>query len=293
MLQVRDLTKNYGKLTALDRVSFDIPAGQSVALWGPNGAGKTTVMRCMLGLLRFQGEIQLAGYNVTTEGKKARNHVGFVPQELSFQSEWTVLETIDFFSRLKKARQVDFTSILQQAGLSDHHKANFGELSGGMKQRLALAIALLADPEILMLDEPTSNLDPQGRDGFIRVLNELLLQGKTILFSSHRYEEVAELADRTLVLRQGVLEADCTPGELHKHIGATTQLRIYVDIDQFSQSVEILRDAGLRAFPNGKGVHVEVSPDKKGEPFNVLSNAGIRIFNFDLEQEWKDTNGED
>lgn len=293
MLHVKDLSKQFGDLTALNRVSFDIPAGQSVAFWGPNGAGKTTVMRCMLGLLRFQGKIMLAGYDVTKEGKRARKQVGFVPQELSFQSEWTVMETVEFFSRLKKARQIDLTSILHQAGLSDHQKAKFGELSGGMKQRLALAIALIADPNILMLDEPTSNLDPRGREDFIRVLNNLQNEGKTILFSSHRYEEVAELANRILVLRQGVLEADCTPEELPQHLGAATRLRIYVDIDDFIKAVEILRDAGLQAHPNGKGVHVEISPDRKGEPFNILSNAGIRVFNFDIEQEWKDHNGED
>ncbi len=291
MIKVKHLTKRFGALAAVRDLSFEIPAGQAVALWGPNGAGKTTVMHSLLGVFHFEGRIEVAGFNVTRNAKLARGYVGFVPQRLSFLPDWTARDTLDFFTRLRKVTDADIDRLLERAGLGEHLHARFNELSGGMKQRLALAVALISNPPILMLDEPTSNLDPGGRDDFISLLNDLKAKGKTILFSSHRYEEVESLADRILVLERGELIADCAPEAFRRHLRIQTHLRLYVGHDQVPEALALLRRQGLEAYPNGRGIQLELAPEEMVIPFRVLSDAGIRLLDFNLIQDWKEQHG--
>lgn len=209
MVHVRELTKRFGPLVAVDRLSFEVMPGEAVALWGPNGAGKTTALRCLLGLLPFEGMIRVGGYDVTLQGKEARRLVGFVPQELNFHDDLAVRETLRFYARLKKAPLERIDKALERIGLTRHAHKPVKDLSGGMKQRLALAVALLADPPLLVLDEPTANLDARSRQELLTLLGELKAAGKTLIFSSHRLGEVVKLADRVLVLEDGRLVTDC------------------------------------------------------------------------------------
>lgn len=212
IISVTDLTRRFGHLTAVDHVSFDVKRGEAVALWGANGAGKTTALRCLLHLMPFTGQVTIAGLDVTKQGKAARRLVGFVPQELSFHDELTVAETLTFYARLKKIPAgADFTPLLARLELIDHIRKPIRALSGGLKQRLALALALLGDPPLLILDEPTSNLDLRAREEFVHFLKELRDEGKTLVFSSHRLEEVKALADRVLLLESGRLALAAPP----------------------------------------------------------------------------------
>ena len=193
--------------------------GEAVALWGPNGAGKTTAIRCILGLQPYRGTILVGGHDVRREGKKARAAVGYVPQELAFQENVPVWETLAFYARLRRSTAPEVDRRLEELGIAQAKEKRVGELSGGMKQRLALATALLADPPILVLDEPTSNLDPAGRFAFLRTLTELRRGGKTVLFSSHRIEEVKALADRVIVLERGRVRFEATGAGLADRLG--------------------------------------------------------------------------
>lgn len=211
MIAVRDLHKRFGRARVLNGVSFEVARGEAVALWGPNGAGKSTVLRCALGLLDYRGTITVAGRDVRRDGRAARRRIGYVPQELSFYDDMRVRDAMRFFRRIRGAGRAEAERLLDRAGLGDHRAKRIRALSGGMKQRLALAIALLADPPVLLLDEPTSNLDAAGRADVLTRLQRLHHAGKTLLFTSHRSEEMERLADRVLTLENGAIIGERRP----------------------------------------------------------------------------------
>jgi ABC-type multidrug transport system ATPase subunit len=173
---------------------------------------------------------------------------------------------------------------LARLGLAAYLEKQVGELSGGMKQRLALAIALLADPLVLMLDEPTANLDMKAREEFLSLLAELKTAGKTLIFSSHRAEEVSALADRVLVLESGRLVADCPPAQLGHYLGSQTMLKLHLAGDQWIEpAVEMLNGHGFQTQRNGTGIWVQMMPLEKARPIFLLAEAGIPVIDFQLE----------
>ncbi len=198
-------------ITAVEDVSFQLFPGESLALWGANGAGKTTVLKCILGLLHYEGELRLNGLDLRRQGKQARRFLGYVPQELAFHNELTVADTCRLYARLKEVSPARIPQVLALVGLAGQERKEVGALSGGMKQRLALALALLSDPPVLLLDEPTSNLDVNARQEFIDLLKRLRDRGKSLLYSSHHLAEVTDLADRVLVMAEGRIVAEGPP----------------------------------------------------------------------------------
>jgi ABC-type multidrug transport system ATPase subunit len=284
MIAVHHISKRFDGTPVLNRLSFQVQQGEAVALWGANGAGKTTILKCLLGLYRFEGHATLAGYDVARQGKQARAAVGYVPQELAFY-EMTALETLRFYAGLKKVSPARAPAVLAQVGLTDHGHKLVAQLSGGMKQRLALAAALLADPPILLLDEPTSNLDAEGRENFIRLLVEQRAAGKTILFSSHRLEELEALAQRVLVLQSGSLAFEAPPHEITTRLGLTTRLKLHTATEQRQQALALLQADGYSATPNGRGIWVVVRPDAKAAPIHTLTQAGIQVSDFEITTE--------
>lgn len=279
MIDVCHVTKRFGSLTALDDVSFLLPQGQALALWGANGAGKSTLIRCLLGLYDYHGEITLAGCNARTRGKEARAALGYVPQELCFHDDMTVRQTVDFYAALRGA---DGTGVLARVGLDDCPERPVGALSGGMKQRLGLALALLGDPPLLVLDEPTSNLDLAGREEFLKLLVGLREQGKTMLFTSHRLEEVLALADQVVVLEKGHVAMTARPAELVGAQGWQAVVKLRMPRESLDEALEQLASAGYRARRNGSGVWVEVPCDRKATPIQTLARAGIMVTDFEV-----------
>ncbi len=221
VLVARHLVKRYPQpgrpwwsdatITAVEDVSFQLFPGESLALWGANGAGKTTVLKCILGLLHYEGELRLNGLDLRRQGKQARRFLGYVPQELAFHNELTVADTCRLYARLKEVPLTRIPEVLALVGLTGQERKEVGALSGGMKQRLALALALLSDPPVLLLDEPTSNLDVNARQEFIGLLKRLRDRGKSLLYSSHHLAEVTDLADRVLVMAEGRIVAEGPP----------------------------------------------------------------------------------
>ena len=284
MITVTNISKQFGTLTAVDDLSFGVQAGEAVALWGANGAGKTTALRCLLGLLPFEGHVTIAGIDVQNQGKAARKLMGFVPQELNFHDDMTVAETLTFYARLKKVPSgYDFTPMLQRLELLPHIQKPVHDLSGGLKQRLALALALLADPPILILDEPTANLDIRAREDFLLLLHELKVDGKTLAFSSHRLEEVTALADRVLLMEAGRLIIDAPPQELEQRLGWESTLHLYLPESTIEPALETLTAYGMSVSRNGRGVHVQVKPGEKGKVLRMLYEAGIEVEDFTVE----------
>lgn len=284
VIEVRHLTKHFGRFTAVDDLSFTVKAGEAVALWGANGAGKTTAVRCLLNLFPFEGDITVNGLDVRRQSKEVRRQIGFVPQELSFHDDMTVAETLIFYARLKKVPDgFDFEPLLEQVHLTPHIKKRIGELSGGLKQRLALAVALLSDPPILVLDEPTASLDIRSREEFLFLLRSLKKSGKTMIFSSHHLEEVTALADRVLLLEGGRLVVDSPPDQLERRLGWETTLHLYLSEEGIEPALQTLKGLGMPVSRNGRGVRVHVAPGNKGKVLRLLQESGIDVEDFSVE----------
>jgi ABC-type multidrug transport system ATPase subunit len=280
---VSGVGKRYGKVQALDGVSFEGQPGEAIALWGANGAGKTTLLKAMLGLIECRGTITLGGHDVRRAGKLARRSLGYVPQETIFY-DLSVQATMEFYARLKQAGTDRIPALLERLGLTAHAHKPVPALSGGLKQRLALAIALLADPAVLLLDEPTANLDAQAQREYLALLAELRTQDrKTIIFASHRLEEVEAIANRVLLLEQGRLVATLTPVELLARLMPQIELTLWVPAAQRQDALSVLTGSGWAAHFNGRGtVVVQVRPEHKLQPLQALQARGITVENFEM-----------
>jgi ABC-type multidrug transport system ATPase subunit len=283
MIQFLNVTKHFGRHAVVNNASFAVPAHQAVALWGANGAGKTTVIKCLLGLLRYDGQILVNGLDVASAGRQARRLIGYVPQELAFYDEMSTLDTACFFAQLKRTPLAQVRTVLAQVGLDEHSGKPVAALSGGMKQRLALSLALLGDPPVLVLDEPTSNLDASGRSQFLQLLAQVKAAGKTILFTSHRLEEIEQLADRAIVMETGTIKLTCTGHELAARLGLRTTVKLRLAGELLDDALGVLQREGFQARRNGVGVLVEVHPSEKARPIHSLSRAHIAVTDFEME----------
>jgi ABC-type multidrug transport system ATPase subunit len=282
-LVIRDVVKRFGEKTAVDHVTFDVKAGETVVLWGPNGAGKTTLLRCMLGLVRFGGAITILGHDMLRDGKAARGLIGFVPQELGLHGEQTVTEAVTFYARLRRVPRAHALRLLETWQLAEASRSAVRTLSGGMKQKLALLIALLADPPVLLLDEPTSNLDVRTRRELSAALEQLSTDGRTILLCSHRTSEVSRLADRVIVLEQGRKIAEGTPDAMRGHLSERLILSLTLSLSHKAQAASLLEHHGLTVQLNGTHIWVEVLAGRKVEPFRLLAEAKIPVLDFEIE----------
>lgn len=283
VIEVSDLSRSFGDVKALQNLSFNLESGEGLALWGNNGAGKTTAIRCILGQVSYEGTVSICGIDVASQGKHARAKVGLVPQEISFHDDLTVLDTMRLYTKLRKARHDEGSALLDRLSLAPHLTKQVRQLSGGLRQRLALAIALLGDPPILLLDEPTANLDAAARQDFLALLEDLKSEGKALVFASHRPGEVLRLADRVLLLEQGKLISESEPEELMTRIGALPKMRIEVGLSNVESAATALTHGGFEITPNRTGIYVTVAPGAKAEPIKTLVDAGIPVADFDLE----------
>jgi lipooligosaccharide transport system ATP-binding protein len=219
VVMVDGLVKRYGSFAAVDGVSFAIARGECFGLLGPNGAGKTTTLRCCLGLTAPDaGTISLVGLPVPQAAREARIRVGVVPQLDNLDPDFTVAENLRVYGRYfgirERALNERIPQLLAFAGLALRADAHIRALSGGMKRRLTLARALINDPDVLILDEPTTGLDPQARHVMWDGLRQLLAQGKTILLTTHFMDEAERLASRLAVMDHGKLIETGTPRAL-------------------------------------------------------------------------------
>ncbi len=277
MICAKNITKRFGKVEAVSDVSFTLEQGGALALWGSNGAGKTTLIRCLLGVIRHRGSVTINGVGVRKRGRHARALVGYVPQELAFHDDARLGSAMMFFAKLRGVDRAQAAQSLEAVGLTGHERKRVRDLSGGMKQRLALAVALLSDPPLIILDEPTSNLDAAGRGEVVLTLQRLREAGKTLLFASHRPDEVISLADRVLVLERGRLERDTTPAELWPTKKPVQVVRLYLNMASETEAADALRLAGHAVHLNGHGLCVAVPRDRKAEPIATLARQQIEV----------------
>lgn len=283
MIEIVGLTKRFGRVTAVDGVSLRIAPGESVALWGANGAGKTTIIRCVLGLLRHKGRVMVAGSDTRRRGKAARQAIGYVPQELGFYDDLRVGESICYFARLRGVRVRAVDDVLRPVKLDGHAGKRIRDLSGGMKQRLALAIALLADPKVLVLDEVTASLDAVGRSEFVSLLATLTRSADhATLFASHRVDEIAALATRVVVLDRGKIAADLPVDEFVRRHDQSQVLHVFLEPARCDEAIGLLRKQGFDARMNGRGILVPVTRGERAAPLQTLLDARITVSDIEI-----------
>lgn len=214
-IEVDQLTKRYGGVTAVDDISFTVNKGEVFALLGPNGAGKTTTVE-IIDTIRTptSGKVTLLGMDVTRKKKDIIPCIGVLPQGFSSFDRITVRETLQYYSRLFGSGNTDIEGLIALVNLKDKIGVLYKNLSGGLKQRLGIAVALVNDPEVLFLDEPTTGLDPRARREVWEVLQGLKAQGKTIFLTTHYMEEAELLADTVAIIAKGKIITMGSPGEL-------------------------------------------------------------------------------
>jgi ABC-2 type transport system ATP-binding protein len=276
---VTELTKRYGDFTAVDGVSFSVARGEIFGFLGPNGAGKTTTIKMLTGLVApTAGSGQVAGLDIRTDRRAIKRRIGYMSQLFSLYADLTVEENLGFFSglynvpRARRAERRDW--VLEMAGLTEQRTRLTGDLPLGWKQRLALGSALLHEPPVLFLDEPTSGVDPLARRQFWELIYRLSAEGTTVFVSTH-YMEEAEYCHRLALMNRGELIALDTPQALRRSMA---QPILELDVADAPRAVEALRGAPgvIEAAMFGRALHVTVrdAARAKLELSHQLAEAG-------------------
>jgi lipooligosaccharide transport system ATP-binding protein len=258
MILAKGLRKSYGDFIAVDGIDFEVKQGEAFGLLGPNGAGKSTTMRMIASTsMRSGGELQILGKDPNTHGPEIRSHLGIVPQQDNLDRELKVWENIYIYGRYfglsRKFMKGKIEELIAFAQLEEKRNAKTEDLSGGMKRRLTIARALVNEPDILMLDEPTTGLDPQARHVLWDRLFRLKEQGVTLVITTHHMDEAEQLCDRLVVMDKGVIMAEGSPAELIKQYSSKEVLEVRFGSSQNKIAAKQLEGLGDRA---------EVLPDR-------------------------------
>jgi len=225
-IEVVQLSKTYGQVRAVDGISFSVEPTEVFGLVGPNGAGKTTTLEIIEGLRSPDGgTVLVGGLDMSRHAREAQERIGVQLQSTTLLDDLTVLETVGLFSSLFQ-RRVDTDSLIKEMALEDKKSSRVKNLSGGQKQRLAVALALVNDPEIVFLDEPTTGLDPQARRNLWDTIDAVRRRGKTVVLTTHYMEEAEVLCDRVGIMDQGRLIALDTPRELVRSLDSGSMLEL-------------------------------------------------------------------
>ena len=247
LISARGLTKKYGDFTAVDAIDFDVAKGESFGLLGPNGAGKSTTMRIIAATSqRTSGSISILGRDPEQHGPQIRAHLGVVPQQDNLDGELTVTENLFIYGRYfglsKKFIRNKIEELLDFAQLQEKRDSKVEALSGGMKRRLTIARALVSEPDILMLDEPTTGLDPQARHILWDRLFRLKETGVTLVITTHFMDEAEQLCDRLVVMDKGKIMAEGSPLELIKKYSTKEVLEVRFGSERNKEVAPVLRD---------------------------------------------------
>jgi ABC-2 type transport system ATP-binding protein len=251
-LQVRDLHKQYGDVRAVAGVSFKVAAGEILGLLGPNGAGKTTTIEAILGLtVPDAGQITVLGMAHGYQSRQIKARIGAQLQTTGLAPRLSVRELVDLFARLYP-RALPADEVIALVGLEDKARARSSALSGGQQQRLAVALALINDPDLVILDEPTTGLDPQARRQLWDVIRDLQREGKTVLLTTHYMEEAEQLCDRVAVMDQGCIIALDTPEALINQHFEETAIEFVAVGEPPREKLALLAGVSQTLFENGR-----------------------------------------
>ena len=289
VIEAQNLTKVFKgfrkSFTAVDSISFRVEKGEVFGFLGPNAAGKTTTIRMISGLSRpTSGRVSVCGYDSILDNVKAKKHIGLIPETPGFYDEMKGLDVLCFYAEFygiqKMERKRKAMELLETVGLKDFMGGKVKTYSHGMKKRLALASSLINDPEILILDEPSTGLDPKGISLFRKLVKDLNNEGVTVFLSSHILSEVEQMCDRVCILNKGKIIAVDSIENLSKKIGMKTQMNIFIDAEGITDNVlDVVRKMSdvLRVEKTGTGINVVCSRNVSPAVNEILVRNMVKV----------------
>jgi len=291
LIKVENITKKYGNYTAVDNMNFEIKEGEIVGFLGPNGAGKTTTMSMITGFIEpTSGSIEINGYNVSKKAKKAKREIGYMPETTPLYNELTPKEFIGYMAELKrvpkKEKKAEVERVLKAVGIEEVQNKLIRNLSRGFKQRVSLAGALVGNPKVLILDEPTVGLDPK-QVTHIRSLIKSLGKDHTVILSSHILSEVSQICEKVIIINKGKLIAIDTPENLEDKTEGENVLLVTVEdrenkIEKTIKEIENVSELKLvRELPDGTkqySISSKGEKDMRKDVFSTFAKNGITIF---------------
>lgn len=291
MIQVENITKRYGNFTAVDGISFDIDEGEIVGFLGPNGAGKSTTMNMITGFIEpSEGRIIVDGYDISKKPKKAKRQIGYMPEGVPLYSDLTVKEFVAYMADLKgcdkKTKKEEIKKVLEETGLTEVQNKLTKNLSRGYKQRVSMAGALVGNPKVIILDEPTVGLDPKQVTE-IRTLIKNLGKKHTVILSSHILSEVSQICNRVIIINKGKIVAIDTPENLENKVAQNNVVYVTVEdpenkMDSIKEKLNNIKDIQFVVENEDKTkkyiITAEQDVDLRKNIFEVLAKEEITIF---------------
>ena len=291
MIEVKNITKKYGNFVAVDNISFTVKDGEIVGLLGPNGAGKSTTMNTITGFIeQTDGEVIVNGYDTVKKSKKAKSQIGYMPEGVPLYGDLTVKEFITYMAELRKLKRNDkkdkVKKIMQETGLEEMQNKLIKNLSRGQKQRVSLAGALVGEPKVLILDEPTVGLDPKQITE-IRSLIKELGKNHTVILSSHILSEVSQICDKVIIINKGKIVAEDTPENLEHRVSENNVIYITIEdtenkIDNIKDKIKGIKEIKLIETYEDKTKKYEIIGEKdedlRKRIFTEFAKEGITIF---------------
>jgi len=283
-ITVTNLTKIYNDVKAVNNASFTVKKGEVFGFLGPNGAGKTKTIKSILGLIQPNtGNIKINEIDIKEDGKSAKEFIGYLPEKVAFYDNLTALQNMNFYAEMKKASLSECKPLLVSMGLENAVNKKVGKFSKGMQQRLGMARALLGNPPILVLDEPSGGLDPRGVALIRNKIKEMKEKGSSVFVSSHILAEVQEVCDRVGIISKGVIVAEDTVNHLRDRLKLKPKLVLELEkaSDKIVKSVESL-DGVEHAEIIGVMLHVVCDPKSKSKIIIAVEKAGGNIVNIQI-----------
>lgn len=283
VVDISHVTKRYGEIEAVRGISLTLEPGQTVALVGHNGAGKTTLIKLMLGLIRpTEGSVSVLGADPVAGGIEARRRLGYLPENVTFNTALTGREVLAFYARLKSETMDGIRVLLDRVGLAKAAERRIGTYSKGMRQRLGLAQALIGRPRLLLLDEPTTGLDPGLRMEFYDIVGKLRESGATVVLSSHVLTELEDRTERVIIVNRGRFVADGTLDELRRMAELPATVRISVTQGAMEKMKDVIGAFTSIKMLGGHRVELDVTREQKIELLRRAASTGDLIDDMDI-----------
>jgi len=280
-IEVNSLTKIYDKVPVVNSLSFNVKKGEIFGFLGPNGAGKTTTIKSMLGLIRTNsGSIKINGIDISTDGKKIKKNIGYLPERVAFYQNLTAVQNLNFYAEMKNVPRGECINLIMEMGLKESAHKKVGKFSHGMRQRLGMARAMLGNPSILILDEPTGGLDPRGVKLIREKIRELNKKGATVFVSSHILSEIQAIADQVGIINRGRLVAKNNVSTLSNELKIKPKL--ILELKEVSEKTikELKKIEGVEKVEiRGNKIEIICNAETRAKVIVAIEKAGGNIIN--------------